>query len=183
VLQYLHEYIIENPGIFEKAVGSLPDGAFRESNASNKRRSSSNRSIASKRKSTDNKNLEELKQFNREFNQDQAKRTKSIEIEKLTKASATLRKEVGAFEERYTAGIESLKAVYTPQTLRQKWEAHRTRKAARMDAGEDDIDDFTPEAQALLMDRVDFAKIAIRSAKQQLQNKQERLQKLDKEDN
>jgi hypothetical protein len=65
VLQYLHEYIIENPGIFEKAIGTLPDAVFNESN------SNQNRTKRTYESKADSKRTAEI--------ENQAKRTKAIE--------------------------------------------------------------------------------------------------------
>jgi len=59
-LQCLHEFVCQFPNVFKKAIGKLPEGAFRESIGDNGKASTS----STPRTSARNKRLQSLKQDN-----------------------------------------------------------------------------------------------------------------------
>jgi hypothetical protein len=163
------EFIVENPGIFEKAVGTLPDGAFRESNGNGKRKSNTDSKSNSKRKQEDI--LADLR--DQEFNQDQAKRTDAIALGHLKAGASMLQRDLILLQQQQTAGMEKLSEAYSPVTQTQKWKEHRNRKAAR----EEEEDEDTPEPYAYLMDDIDYNNVSIQSVKEGLKEVKEEIAK------
>jgi hypothetical protein len=85
-------------------------------------------------------------------------------------AVSTIRQDIERLRDRQKAGMKELAELYSsPLTRKQKWKEHRIRKQARIDAGEEEEDEDTPDPYAaLLMDDLDYACVSIQSGREEL---------------